>query len=121
MELYRDIHEIFKPSLLKYNIKSLIPFDIPLWKTNTGQKRLSFFGSKINHSDCNGILTHNHLVCKRTLNYIRVSVSSKEFLDIQETIECRFTLKRLHDMIRTYSQINSSNKNANQRLLSCIL
>ena len=30
-------------------------------------------------------------------------VSSKEFLDIQATIECRFTLKRVHDMTRTYS------------------
>ena len=30
-------------------------------------------------------------------------VSSKEFLDIQATIECRFTLKRVRDMIRTYS------------------
>ena len=30
--------------------------------------------------------------------------SSKEFLDIQATIECGFTLKRVHDMIRTYSQ-----------------
>ena len=30
--------------------------------------------------------------------------SSKEFLDIQATIECGFTLKRGRDMIRTYSQ-----------------
>ena len=29
-------------------------------------------------------------------------VSSKEFLDIQATIECEFTLKRVRDMIRTY-------------------
>ena len=28
--------------------------------------------------------------------------SSKEFLDIQATIECRFTLKRVRDMIKTY-------------------
>ena len=28
-------------------------------------------------------------------------VSSKEFLDIQVTIRCRFTLKRVRDMIRT--------------------
>ena len=72
MELHRDIHEIFKLSFLKYNIKSLIPLDIPLWKTNTGQKKLSFFGpkiwSKINTSVCNGIPTHNHLVHKQTLN-----------------------------------------------------
>ena len=29
--------------------------------------------------------------------------SSKEFLDIQATIECGFTLKRVHDMTKTYS------------------
>ena len=28
--------------------------------------------------------------------------SSKEFLDIQATVECGFTLKRLRDMTRTY-------------------
>ena len=32
--------------------------------------------------------------------------SSKEFLDIQATIECGFTLKRVRDMIITYSQNN---------------
>ena len=31
--------------------------------------------------------------------------SSKEFLDIQATIECGFTLKRVRDMIKTYSLI----------------
>ena len=31
-------------------------------------------------------------------------VSSKEFLDIQEATECGFTLKRVRDMIRTFSQ-----------------
>ena len=30
-------------------------------------------------------------------------VSSKEFLDYQATIECWFTLKRVRDMIKTYS------------------
>ena len=29
--------------------------------------------------------------------------SSKEFLGIQATIECGFTLKRVRDMIRTHS------------------
>ena len=32
-----------------------------------------------------------------------VPASSKEFLDIQATIECGFTLKRVCDMTRTYS------------------
>ena len=31
---------------------------------------------------------------------------SKEFLDIQETTECVFTLKRVRDMTRTYSQMH---------------
>ena len=30
---------------------------------------------------------------------------SKEFLDIQGTIECGFTLKHVRDMTRTYSQL----------------
>ena len=33
--------------------------------------------------------------------------SSKEFLDIQATIEREFTLKRVRDMTRTYSQYES--------------
>ena len=31
------------------------------------------------------------------------AASRKEFLDIQATIECGFTLKRVRDMTRTYS------------------
>ena len=31
-------------------------------------------------------------------------VSSKEFLDIQATKECGFTMKRVRDMTRTYSR-----------------
>ena len=34
--------------------------------------------------------------------------SSKEVLDIQATIECGFTLKRVRDMTRTYSQVMTS-------------
>ena len=37
-------------------------------------------------------------------------VSSKEFLDIHATIECGFTLKRVRDMIRTYGQMNRTDK-----------
>ena len=39
-----------------------------------------------------------------------VPASSKEFLDIQPTIECGFTLKRVRDMIRTYSQMHRTDK-----------
>ena len=41
------IHEMFKPSLCRYCTRSQIALDIPLWKTNTGQKTLSFLGPKI--------------------------------------------------------------------------
>ena len=36
-------------------------------------------------------------------------VSSKEFLDSQTTLECRFTMKLVRDMIKTYNQ-NIENK-----------
>ena len=39
-------------------------------------------------------------------------VSSKEFLDIQATIECGFTLKRVCDMIKTYNR----NKNLDKKI-----
>ena len=73
--------------------------------------------------DCNGIRTHNHLVRKQILNHlakqasvvkwlrvrlrtkwlwVRIPLqSSKEFLDIQATIECGFTLKGVRDTIWT--------------------
>ena len=38
------------------------------------------------------------------------SASSKEFLDIQATIEWGFTLKRVRDMTRTYSQMHRTDK-----------
>ena len=37
-------------------------------------------------------------------------VSSKEFFDIQATIERGFTLRRVCDMIRTYSQMHRTGK-----------
>ena len=36
--------------------------------------------------------------------------SSKEFLDIQATVECGFTLKRVHDIIRRYSEMHRTDK-----------
>ena len=36
--------------------------------------------------------------------------SSKEFLDIQATLECGFTLKGVSYMIRTYSQMHRTDK-----------
>ena len=57
-------------------------------------------------TNCNWTRTQNDLVLKRTLNHLAklCSTSSKEFLDIQASIECRFTLKRVPDMTRTCSQ-----------------
>ena len=46
-----------------------------------------------------------------------VSVSSKEILDIQVTIVCGFTLKRLRDMIRTYTQMHRTDKCSQQSLI----
>ena len=48
---------------------------------------------------------------KLKLNYCYLTldiapVLSKEFLDVQATIECRFILKCVCDMIITYSQYN---------------
>ena len=37
-------------------------------------------------------------------------VSNKEFLDVKATIECGFTLKHVHDMIRTYIQMHHTDK-----------
>ena len=45
------------------------------------------------------------------LNFrFRAYAWSREFLDIHATIECGFTLKRVHDMIRTYSQMHHTDK-----------
>ena len=41
------ILEMFKPSLCRYSTRSQMALDIPLRKTNTGQKSLSFLGPKI--------------------------------------------------------------------------
>ena len=40
------------------------------------------------------------------------SVLNKEFLDIQVTIECGFTLKRVRDMITTYSLMRRTDKSS---------
>ena len=85
-------------------------------------------------SDCNGIGTHNHLVCKRTINHlatptILVECSCYELsgcgfksrcshLNVRygacfeqdiswysATVKCRFTLKLVRYMIITYSPV----------------
>ena len=60
---------------------------------------------KTTKNDCNWTRTQNHLVpVAVTSPSDFASASSKEFLDIQATIECGFTLKRVRDMTRTYRQ-----------------
>ena len=65
MELYRDVHEMFKPSFLKLYFKMLI--DTPLCKTNRSFFFWPKISSKINPRGCKRIPTHSHLVHKRTL------------------------------------------------------
>ena len=38
------------------------------------------------------------------------AASSKEFLDIQATVECGFILKLVRDMIKTYNQMHRKDK-----------
>ena len=45
------------------------------------------------------------------------TVLSKEFLDIQANIECVFTLKRVRNKRRTYSQMNRKDKYSQLNLL----
>ena len=49
-----------------------------------------------------------------TLTSDIMTVSSKEFLNIQETPEHLFTLKRLCDMKRTHSQMHHTDKYSQQ-------
>ena len=52
--------------------------------------------------------TNYVVVCSNPVAVTKTSdiapVPSKEFFDIQATVECRFTLRRVRDMIITYSQ-----------------
>ena len=44
------------------------------------------------------------------LNFRYGTCFEQEFLDIQATIKCGFTLKRVRDMTRTYSQMHRTDK-----------
>ena len=75
-----------------------------------------------NLSDCNGARTHSHLVCKWTLNHLAkltkwlswvvctylYGPSDCMLLSCHVRISgaCGFTLKRVHDIIITYSQMH---------------
>ena len=78
-----------------------------LWMKTALYVNGAFKVSGIWQCDCNGIRTHNHLVCKRTLKHLSklanlaslvsdiCPVLRKVFLDIEASIDCRFTLKRV--------------------------
>ena len=52
-------------------------------------------------SSCDSVVGTSPVAVIYTLDF--APVSSKEFLDIQATIECGFTLKRVRGMTSTYS------------------
>ena len=55
-------------------------------------------------------MSRNSLLEAGAKSEVFAPASNKEFLDIQATIECGFTLKRVRDMIRTYSQMHRTEK-----------
>ena len=56
------------------------------------------------------VLDSSSVVVISTLDMM--PVLAEMFLDIQATLECRFTLKRGCDMIRTYSQMHRTDKDS---------
>ena len=45
--------------------------------------------------------------------------SSNEFLDIQATVDCGFTLKLVRDMIKTYNQLRHTDKYSQHSSIIC--
>ena len=92
------------------------------------QKRQEIWSLK----DCNGTRTHNHLVRKRTLKYLTklakwwscvtstylcgsfdcmfLSYHVRVLQWMHTVIHCGFPVKRVHEMIRTYSQMHCTDK-----------
>ena len=63
--------------------------------------------SQMNHlSTSNGIRYHYNLVRERTLSNIWRLLRTRSSWTFSETIECRFTLNLVRDMIITYTQMN---------------
>ena len=54
-------------------------------------------------------------MCKWKISFSKAPVSSKEFLDIQATLESGFTLKHVRYMIRTCSQMHRTDKYSQHR------
>ena len=68
-----------------------------------GQLRLTYGSTKMFIFEC---ITYTRFT--ETPDF--AAVSSKEFLDIQAIIECGFTLKRVRDMTKRYSQMHRADK-----------
>ena len=102
------------------DVKNILAGNKTFWK-----KKKSSWGQYLQNpyysSDRNGIRTHNHLVCKWTLNHLqtkwlwvqipllslKLQISrlfrTKSSLTFRQLLECGFTLKCVRDMIITYS------------------
>ena len=63
------------------------------------------FRTRLGFKQYDVILTRIPVAVTQTSDF--APVLSKEFLDIQATTKCVFTLKHMCDMIRTYSQMYS--------------
>ena len=78
-------------------------------------KKFQICLSSRSKSNSNGIRTHNHLVRKGKLNYLAKMALyqiwrllwARGSLTFRQTIECRFTLKLVRDMIITQSKTGS--------------
>ena len=86
--------------------KTIISTNTSSKNNSRSLKGVTIASSLLNGS--NGTRTHNHLVRERTLNHLAKLV--KWLSCVVSTSECRFTLKCLRDMIRTYSQMHHTSK-----------
>ena len=116
------MHEFCNGDINKFILllrKGVYPYEyMDSWERfdETSQPDREAFSSSLNMEDITDVDYKN---AKRLLKYFTnkdlgdyhdlyvqgdfAPASSKEFLDIQATIECGSTLKRVRDMIRTYS------------------
>ena len=92
---YMKISKIHLAGFGTWSLDKMIPkISWPFCITNENIILGSTFTCKIllqSLNNSNGIQTYYHLVCKRTLNHLA------------KFVECRFTLKRVNDIIITYS------------------
>ena len=72
---------------------------------------------------CNGTWTHNHSVCKRTLNHLaKIAKWLSCVVSISTVFICAYlynTLKCICDMIRTYSQMHHRDKYSQRSSIIC--